>query len=76
MNTLMKIGTASVLALATAATAPAYAQQTDNKRVRRWFNLDIDETDGRGGGGGGEVVWTRFPPLAVHIQGRGQQSPR
>lgn len=25
--------------------APAYSRQTDNKRVNRWFNLDIDETD-------------------------------
>ncbi len=25
--------------------APAYSKQTDNKRVNRWFNLDIDETD-------------------------------
>lgn len=25
--------------------APAYSQKTDAKRVNRWFNLDIDETD-------------------------------
>ncbi|KIX03787.1 uncharacterized protein Z518_07340 [Rhinocladiella mackenziei CBS 650.93] len=25
--------------------APAYSQKTDTKRVNRWFNLDIDETD-------------------------------
>lgn len=24
---------------------PAYSQKTDTKRVNRWFNLDIDETD-------------------------------
>ncbi len=25
--------------------APAFSKQTDNKRVNRWFNLDINETD-------------------------------
>lgn len=25
--------------------SPAYSQKTDTKRVNRWFNLDIDETD-------------------------------
>ena len=25
--------------------APAYSQKTGDKRVNRWFNLDIDETD-------------------------------
>jgi autophagy-related protein 13 len=25
--------------------APAYSQKTDTRRVNRWFNLDIDETD-------------------------------
>ncbi|KIW99145.1 uncharacterized protein Z519_00808 [Cladophialophora bantiana CBS 173.52] len=51
--------------------APAYSQKTDNKRVNRWFNIDIEETDEYKDDikrwKTCDVEYNRPPPLVIEI---------
>ena len=51
--------------------APAYSQKTDTRRVNRWFNLDIDETDEYRDDikrwKSCDVEYNRPPPLVVEV---------